>query len=189
MTISAARNSMNKRAGGFTLLEIVFVLLLISLIVGGAVMFMVSSSDERKLKGASGKIEVMAKRARSIAVLQQKPYAIEFAPGSVKLMPYAEALMQSNQPMRHAAPAGLAESGATPIHETFTPEDGMVLSVQRWGNERWFPIRERERQVWRFDPDGLCEPIGLRINMNQSWMENHFHPLTAAVRESSSEIR
>ena len=33
----------------------------------------------------------MAKRARSISILQQTPYALEFREGEVRLMPLAEA--------------------------------------------------------------------------------------------------
>jgi len=44
-------------------------------------------------------------------------------------------------------------------------------------------------QVWRFDPDGLCEPISIRLSLPKSWSEDAYHPLTATIRESSLEAR
>ena len=43
--------------------------------------------------------------------------------------------------------------------------------------------------VWRFDPDGLCEPISVRLTLDKSWMEDTYHPLTATIRESALETR
>ena len=57
--------------------------------MGGAVGMMIYSSDERVLRNASGEIELLAKRARTTAILQQTPYALEFREGIVRLMPLA----------------------------------------------------------------------------------------------------
>ena len=46
--------------------------------MGGAIGMMVYSSDERVLRDASGEIEMLAKRARTTAILNQTPYALEF---------------------------------------------------------------------------------------------------------------
>ena len=86
---SAART--NKRGGGFTLLEVVIVLAVAAIITGGALSFMHYSSDERVLRDISGEVEVMAKRARTAAILQQTPYALEVRADGVRLMPLAEA--------------------------------------------------------------------------------------------------
>ena len=76
---SAAKTTESRR--GFTLLEIVIVLAIAAVIMGGAVGMMVYSSDERVLRDASGEIEMLAKRARTTAILQQTPYALEFRQG------------------------------------------------------------------------------------------------------------
>ncbi len=86
---STARNC-SPRAG-FTLLEIVIVLAIASLVMGGAVGLMMFSSDEQALRKASGEIELLAKRARTTAILQQTPYALEFREGIVRMMPLAQA--------------------------------------------------------------------------------------------------
>src|SRR6218665_463244 len=87
--ISAARTR-NRSAAGFTLLEIVVVLVLIAVVIGGAFGLMIASNDERALSRDSVEIEVLAKRARAISSLQQRPYALEFYEQTVTLMPLAE---------------------------------------------------------------------------------------------------
>ncbi len=58
---------------------------------------------------------------------------------------------------------------------------GFVLQVRRWGSERWLSASEI---IWRFEPNGLCEPLSLRIATSDasSYYEMDFHPLTAAVQ-------
>src|SRR6478752_6594950 len=96
--ISAAKT--NKSPRGFSLLEIVIVLAIIAVILGSAVGLMVFSSDERVLRNTSGEIELLAKRARTIAILHQTPYALEFREGIVRLLPLAQAGMDLKKKSR-----------------------------------------------------------------------------------------
>ncbi|HEY8990953.1 MAG TPA: prepilin-type N-terminal cleavage/methylation domain-containing protein, partial [Luteolibacter sp.] len=82
MTSAARRTDLRS---GFTLMELVMVLAIAAMVTAGAIGLMVFSSSERKLKHAAADVEVLAKRARSISQLQQKPYALEFLPGQVRL--------------------------------------------------------------------------------------------------------
>ena len=78
------------------------------------------------------------------------------------------------------------------MHDSFVAEDGMVFGVRRWGSDDWIVFNnERNRMVWRFDPEGLCEPISVRIEIDdgESWLEQDYHPLTAAVRDFSMEAK
>jgi len=179
--ISAVRT--NKKWGkirsGFTLLEIVVVLTLAAVITGGAVGLMAYSSDERNLRDASSEIELLAKRARTKAVLDQTPYAIEFREGLVRLMPYAMA----GKPLHET-------SGMLPTNHVFNVPADMQVSILRWNTgEAWLPSKGNSIQIWRFDPEGLSEPLGVRFKINQSWEEDIYHPLTAAIQSTQTEIR
>ena len=92
--ISAVRRTSEGRRAGFTLLEMVVVLSISMLIIGGALSKLYFSRDEAKLTDAYQSIEVLAKRARTISTLQQRPYALEFRDKTVSLMPFAEAAME-----------------------------------------------------------------------------------------------
>jgi type II secretion system protein H len=184
--ISAVRTTEARR--GFTLLELVVVLAIASLVMGGAIGMLVYSSDERALREASTEIEAMAKRARASAILNQTPYALEFSEGGVRMMPLAEAGGEED-----AQGSGRRRSGdEAPVggeRLDFRLDRGMDLHVRRWGARGWDHVAKRVVHVWRFDPDGLCEPLGVRLVVGKNWIEDEYHPLTAAIRDSQMEIR
>lgn len=161
---------------GFTLIELVVVLAIAGLVMAGAIGMMVYSSDERALKDASTEVEAMAKRARASAILRQTPYALVFSESGVRMMPLAM-----------AAGTGMESGGGETAD--FPWEGGMELAVKRWNSRGWDVVAKQVTHVWRFDPDGLCEPLGLRYALNNSWVEDEYHPLTAAIRDSQMEIR
>ncbi len=189
---SAVRISSLRR--GFTLIEIVMVLAIATILLGGAVAVMVFSSDERDLRNASGEIELLAKRARTIAILQQTPYALEFRPGSVRLLPLAEAGQDETKTALGHTIGGervvMTPAGAkSPVHSQLALEPNMTSCVRRWNSEAWLPMSDRIVHVWRFDPDGLCEPLGVRITIGSNFIEDTYHPLTATIRDTVLEVK
>lgn len=187
---SAARTC--KPSSGFSLLEIVMVLAIAAMLLGGAVTMMVFNSDERELRNASGEVELLAKRARTIAILQQTPYAIEFRPGSVRLLPLAEAGQDETQTALGQTVGGevvQTNSENGPVHDRINLDGSMTSFVRRWNTDEWLPMSDRFVHVWRFDPDGLCEPLGVRLNIGQNYIETIYHPLTATVCDTSMEIK
>jgi type II secretory pathway pseudopilin PulG len=195
--ISAAKTPSKAAAGGFTLLEIVVVLLAIAVVAGSAIGMMILSRDERVLNEASGDVALLAKRARTLASLQQRPYALEFYGNRVTLMPFAESVLEPER--REAAAAALAAEAAeagegaeggrfNSIHDTWEAREDMKVFVRRWASDIWIPTDGKTRQVWRFDPEGFCEPVAVRFQLEKSWEVVEFHPLTASIRDKSNEI-
>ncbi len=192
MTGAARARASKPAAAGFTLLEIVVVLVLIAVLAGGAISVMISSDDERTMKSSSGEIEALAKRARTVAALQQRPYALEFFENRVSLMPLAEAIIDPEEREKAAAMIEAAgEQSAnrfSSVHASWSAEGDMRMLVRRWASETWVPIDSKSREVWRFDPEGFCEPVGVRLESGKSWMEVEFHPLTGGIRYTSKEV-
>ena len=200
MTLAARTDAAGAR--GFTLLELVIVMLVVALLGGGAIGYMVLSSDDRALGNASAEVELLAKRARTVAALQQRPYALEFFENKVSLMPLAEAMVDPRdreaileaQEYAAAERAAAAEEGAPaasgfePVHAGWELDENMRMFVRRWASDEWLVIDAKNRQVWRFDPEGFCEPVTVRIEVGDSWKESSFHPLTGSIRDSASEI-
>lgn len=191
--ISDCRPALPK-AAGFTILEMVVALAIIVLLMGGALGALYFQRDEAKLNDAVQTVEEMAKRARTVATLQQKPYALEFWEGGVRLMPLAEAMLDERERGGLVeAQAFAAETGAgvsrPPVRDSWEAKSGMVLSVMRWATREWVPLERGRTQVWRFDPGGICEPLAFRVGLEPSWIQVRFHPLTAAVAERESEIQ
>lgn len=188
MTAAARARAINSAAAGFTLLEIVVVLVLIAVLAGGAIGVMINSADERALKNSSGEIEALAKRSRTVAALQQRPYALEFFENRVRMMPLAEAVIEPVEREKAAAMIELSGNQNGTVHAEWATKGDMRMLVRRWASDTWIPIDEKSRQVWRFDPEGFCEPVGVRLEIGKSWMEMEFHPLTGGIRYSSKEV-
>ncbi len=185
--ISAVKTS--KRRQGFSLLEIVMVLAIAAIVMGGAMGVMTYSSDERALRKASGEIELLAKRARTTAILQQTPYALEFREGVVRLLPLAEA---GNDEKRTA---GGHRIGGEPVipsggeHRQYMWDGALEVFIRRWNSNEWLNTGKNSLHIWRFDPTGLCEPISVRLVLDKSWAEDTYHPLTARIHESLLDAR
>ena len=205
---SAVKRTSDSGRSGFTLIEIILVLVLSMLVVGGAIGAMYMNRDEAVLNDALQEIEVLAKRSRTIATLQQRPYALEFTVSGVEMMPFAEASLEreDRENMIAAFESGEAEEGffsdfdgeesvvqpQSSIRDGWFQAEGdeLLILVRRWGSTDWIELKQRDRQVWRFDPNGISEPVGIRLEMeNGNWISAFFHPLTAAANEIESEIR
>jgi type II secretion system protein H len=185
--ISAVRT--NKHSSGFTLLEIVIVLTIAAIVIGGAVGKMIYSSDERVLRNASGEIELLAKRARTTAILLQTPYALEFREKEVRLLPLAEAGKDEDTTVSGRAIGGEEVLTENAERWNYPLESGVEVQVRRWNAEKWLPTPKDAVHVWRFDPNGLCEPLSVKLTHGESWSEDIYNPLTAAVRDNSMEAR
>jgi type II secretion system protein H len=183
--IKAAKTKPSR--GGFTLIEIVMVLAIAAIISAGAIGLMVSSSDERTLRRVSGEIELMAKQARTTAILHQTPYAVEFSEEGIRLLPLAQAIeaasKKSSKSRRKELKSGEADTSGS---RQLALENGMAVSIRRWKSEVLLNTNKKAVHLWRFDPDGLCEPISVHLVYGKSWYEDTYHPLTATISDTQS---
>lgn len=165
------------------------VLALAAIIMGGALGLMVFASDEHALRNASGEIELLAKRARTTAILKQTPYALEFRQGIVRMLPLAEAGNdeQTTASGHHIGGERVKQAGEANQQITLAP--GMDVSIRRWNSSEWLATGRRSIHLWRFDPTGLSEPISVRLALKNSWQEDTYHPLTATICDSQLESR
>ena len=186
--ISAVRTTIKPQGRGFTLIEIIMVLAIAAVVLGGAVGLMVYSSDERNLREASGEIELMAKQARTMSILHQTPYALEFGETGVRLLPFAQSGTAEKKGSSSRTRETDPESANLSENRLIVLEDGMTLSLRRWNSSEWLTT-SKNTHCWRFDPDGICEPISIRLALGNSWAEDTYHPLTATIRESHLEAR
>ncbi len=189
MTTSAAKT--NSRAAGFTLVEIVVVLAIAAIVLGGAAGLMLYSSDERVLRDTAGEIELLAKRARTTAILQQTPYAIEVRQNVVRMLPLAQAGQDERRLINGREIGGeIIDHPSVEKHE-YTLDPNMEVFVRRWNTDTLMPTGRDTIHIWRFDPDGLCEPLSIRLVINDCILEDTYHPLTGAAvpEERMIEIR
>jgi len=69
-------------------------------------------------------------------------------------------------------------------------EGDYFVEVRRWGTDNFIPIVEREEQTWIFDPNGLCEPVAVRISKDdgRNTITRVFHPLTGLAADEATSI-
>lgn len=177
--------------GGFTLLEIIIVLMVFALLVGGAITAVVLSSSERALTNASGEIELLAKKARTAAILHQKPYAIEFRENSLRLLPFSEAseIERTTALGNEIGGTADADSQAATMREEIAIDSDIAVSVRRWNTQDFVAPSKNFVPVWRFDPNGLSEPITVRMTIGESYAQDTYHPLTASIADSELEAK
>jgi hypothetical protein len=162
-----------------------------ALILGGAITTIVLSSSERALRNASGEIELLAKKARTAAILHQKPYAIEFHENSMRLLPFAEAsdterTTALGNDIGGTAPDG--ESGTT-LREDITIDPDITLTLRRWNTSDFLTPSKNSVPIWRFDPNGLSEPVTVRLTIGESYAQDTYHPLTATIADSELDAK
>lgn len=180
-----------KFSRGFTLLEIVIVLAVSALIIGGAITTVILSSSERKLKNASSEIELLAKKARTAAILHQTPYAIQFRPGTVDILPFAETAEINRTTALGNEIGGTAvdDPSRRTLHDSIEIDPEILLTVRHWNTNEYKAPSENQIPIWRFDPDGLSEPLTIRLTIGESYAQDTYHPLTATVADSELEAK
>jgi len=149
-------------SGGFTLLEICIVLCILALVLGAAMPQVSSWLAEEKLRAPARKLELLARTARAAAMERQRPV-------DVVILPAALALTEAD-----AAPGKDDLVRSYPI-----PEEAVVMT-RPWG-EPALALRKETR--WRFQPDGLCEPMEVEFSRGSARISLTFDPLTASVAE------
>lgn len=170
---------------GFTLLEMVFVLGMIGIIVSWVTLTVGSVDAERKLREASGGIESLVRRARSIAVMQQRPYTVTISAHAVSMEPqYVQNDIEQFDDDDDTAPTDFKVLTAT---EEMDPD--VKYEIRRWGSDLWVEIEGENKVQLVLDPTGLVEPISIRCSIGKSWMIQELHPLTGGVRYEEMSVQ
>ncbi len=175
----------------FTLLEIVIVLAITALIIGGAITTVVLSSAERQLRTTSTDIELLAKKARTAAILHQTPYAIQFHPGQVSILPLAESSeLERSTALGNEIGGTESDTASRPVlRETLEIDPDIALTIRHWNTEKFETPSETYFPTWRFDPEGLSEPLTIRLTLGNNYAQDTYHPLTATISDSELQAQ
>ena len=185
----AQRHTKKRQVAGFTLLEIVFVLSMIAILVTWLTVSLSTVESEQKLREAAGRIELLAKRGLSIAVMQQRPYQLTITASSVSIAPrYAlgpdEAVYMENEQDGAGGESGSFDD----ITASEAIDADVSYEIKRWQSDDWVALEGDKRIVITLNPIGLIEPFMIRCSMGESWIMHELHPLTAGVRDEEMSI-
>ena len=183
------RHTKNRQVAGFTLLEIVFVLSMIAILVTWLTVSLSTVESEQKLREAAGRIELLAKRGLSIAVMQQRPYQLAITASSVSIAPRYELGPDETASMENEQDGAGGDSRSFDDITASEALDGDVsYEIKRWQSDDWEALEEGKRIVLILNPIGLIEPITIRCSMGKSWIMHELHPLTAGIRDEEMSI-
>ena len=163
MIARMASGAARRRSGGYTLLEIALVVAIIVLIIGAAVPLTSGFTREQRLREVVRELLVYAKTARSDAMTTGRAAEVVFAKRDFSLLRPGE-----------------SEPGAT-----FKIPRGLRYVLQPFGTEK---ALSPDGQRWIFQPTGICEPISVRVEEGEAWMQITFDALTAGIAEESYYI-
>ena len=183
------RHSKNRQVAGFTLLEIVFVLSMIAILVTWLTVSLSTVESEQKLREAASRIELLAKRGLSIAVMQQRPYQLTITASSVSIAPrYALGPDEAGYMENEQDGAGGESGSFDDITASEAIDADVSYEIKRWQSDDWVALEGDKRIVITLNPIGLIEPFMIRCTMGESWIMHELHPLTAGVRDEEMSI-
>ena len=183
------RHAKNRQVAGFTLLEIVFVLSMIAILVTWLTVSLSTVESEQKLREAASRIELLAKRGLSIAVMQQRPYQLTITASSVSIAPrYALGPDEAGYMENEQDGAGGESESFDDITASEAIDADVSYEIKRWQSDDWVALEGDKRIVITLNPIGLIEPFMIRCSMGESWIMHELHPLTAGVRDEEMSI-
>ena len=183
------RQTKSRQVAGFTLLEIVFVLSMIAILVTWLTVSLSTVESEQKLREAASRIELLAKRGLSIAVMQQRPYQLTITASSVSIAPrYALGPDEAGYIENEQDGAGGESGSFDDITASEAIDVDVSYEIKRWQSDDWVALEGDKRIVITLNPIGLIEPFMIRCTMGESWIMHELHPLTAGVRDEEMSI-
>ena len=174
-----------------TLLETILALVVILVVISVGLTYQFNSQDKELLRKASVKIEAMSSRGHAMSVLHQKPFWLRIEHDKVVL---AGADVRSQDLVDPDALPGLTEDGEfsesnEEIYDTLEAGEA-VVTIRRWGTKEdaWIRPEKGESVIWQFQSTGLCEPVSIRVEREDSYIIMHMNPLTARTDEEEAVI-
>lgn len=158
---------------GFTLLEMVIVLVIIILLLGVSVMSLRGIEDQQTMRTPALELQRMAREAVRRAGMYEETQVIAFEKNAFTIRYKSDAKAVADAD-RHAV-----------WQRRVDIPPAMRMSIQRWGKTDWIPSAG---QRWVVQPSGLCEPLAVRFEMGNSVIALRFNPLTGGVAEETMNI-
>ena len=184
----AAADRERRSSGGFTLLELCIVLILIALLIGSFVPSIVTALTEQSIRNDSHQLAIMVKTAMIQSGEQNRTYALDFTASSMSLHPAdnpdsgAKTIFPSLMDKPDAdvpAPVTVEMSWA------LTNPTKMVIPDPQKKNG-WKPMPKTMTVLFR--PGELCPLQTVRFTRGEAYIEQSFNGLTGNVDKEENYI-
>jgi type II secretory pathway pseudopilin PulG len=146
----------------FTLLEVTIAILIAMVVLGVGVISLKGVDREAKIRRVASHLELSARTAMRESLLRKQALCIRFGPDG----------------FTGASSSGKANWKRLP--------KGGIVEIRRWGESRW--RKPQAGEAWWFRPGQPCEPLAVRLTLNEGRYEMTFDPLTASVLEEGIAV-
>lgn len=213
---AAQRNAVPREA--FTLVELVIAISVLGILTGIAVPAISSVQRERLAREPVNALLILSREVRLRAMKEQRPYQIVFDSSGFKaarfFQPYGgieefetlrvklEEAAREQEIIEASRARGidLNEGALEPdlkreeierglqFYESVEFEPSLRVSLKLWDEVDWISLSGGEFRRWIFQPSGMCEPMRIKVEADDSFFEIEFHPLTADVKSERSWV-
>lgn len=158
---------------GFTILELVIVMVIIALLMGVAVVNFDGVGAERDLRRPASELQRMTMEAVRRSGLWERPQLIVFDAKGFS--------------MRYRSDAnGRAEKSDNAVwHRRVDLPPEIKLTLRRFGTGKFSPAAGQRLSI---APGGLCEPLTARFEKGAGWIEITLDPLSGGVADEAMYI-
>ena len=177
------KKTMRSNSGGFTLIEIIIVFLLIVMIIGVGALSLSAEGAKKQIVEPAGDLKKFARRGLQMAINNRHSFAISLAANRVQLLEgKAQVTDDAENDPRFAALFEEERENAGNVIDTLDLGENIRLEVLRWGEELF---RAPDGDMWVFEPSGICEPLAIKLIHPEGSIEMQFNALTAKVQDQS----
>jgi prepilin-type N-terminal cleavage/methylation domain-containing protein len=176
------------RGSGFTLLEMIMVLVIIAILAALSLPSFQSAITENAVRKDSHQLALMVKTAMLQSAEQHRAYMIELSPVEMALHPVGEAAADPNASDTTVETSEDSTTNSAPIDVVVTTEIDVDNQLQVPDPEKSNTWMSMPATQWIFEPGELCPATRVRFSRGKAWLEMSFTALTGNVENETFSI-